>query len=119
MNIFISGGSRGIGASCATLASKLGAKVVITYNSNKDKADKIIASLNSEGNLAIKMNLGDENSISDATSQAIDHFEGKVDGVVNNAGLVSDQLIMRMKSEEFAKVLDVNLKGTFWSQSHF
>ncbi len=111
-NIFITGGSRGIGAATAVATSKLGAKVIITYNSNKDEAESLIKKLNNKAK-ALQMNIEDPESISDATSKAIEIFDRKIDGVVNNAGITKDNLMLRMSSDDFSKVININLKGTF------
>ena len=111
LNIFITGGSRGIGAGIAQTCSKLGANAIITYNSNKEEAFGLIKGL--KNSKALHMNSEDPNSISEATKEAIEIFDGKVDGVVNNAGITKDNLMLRMSAADFSKVLDINLKGTF------
>lgn len=110
LNIFISGGNKGIGAAIAETSSKLGANVIITYNSNKKEAERLQLGNNSK---ALHMNLEDPDSVSYTTKKAIEIFDGKVDGVVNNAGITCDNLMLRMSVADFSKVLDINLRGTF------
>ena len=108
----ITGSSRGIGAGIAKVLSFQGAQIAITYSSNKSAADEVLRSLDGEGHLSINLNISSEESISSCFNQVYESF-GHLDGLVNNAGITKDQLFLRMKTEDFDKVIETNLKGTF------
>lgn len=72
----------------------------------------MLKSLPGEGHFCLKMNVADETSVTQGIDQVLERM-GEVDGVVNNAGITADGLLLRMKSDDFQKVIDTNLKGTF------
>lgn len=110
--ILVTGGSRGIGAGIVKELAVLGASVAFTYSSNKESAEKILKEL--PGNhLIVPMNMQDEKSIEQGVAQVLEKF-GTVDGLVNNAGITKDQLILRMSVEDFDSVYQVNLRGAFY-----
>ncbi len=110
--ILVTGGSRGIGAGIVKELAVLGASVAFTYSSNKESAEKILKEL--PGNhLIVPMNMQDEESIEQGVAQVLEKF-GTVDGLVNNAGITKDQLILRMSVEDFDSVYQVNLRGAFY-----
>ncbi|MBM7871928.1 3-oxoacyl-[acyl-carrier protein] reductase [Clostridium pascui] len=109
----VTGGSRGIGkAICFKLAS-LGANIVINYRSSNNLEELIeeIKAMNVEC-IAIKGDISDFNESEVIIKETINKF-GRIDILVNNAGITLDGLIMRMKEEDFDKVINVNLKGAF------
>ena len=110
--ILVTGSSRGIGAGIARKLALQGASVAVTYSSNPAMAEQVLGSLKGEGHLLIKLDISDETSVAAAFEQIAAKW-GKVDGVVNNAGVTRDQLLLRMKTEDFQSVIDTNLKGTF------
>jgi 3-oxoacyl-[acyl-carrier protein] reductase len=110
--ILVTGSSRGIGAGIARKLASEGASVAVTYSSNPGSAEQVMSSLKGDGHLLIKLNISDEASVT-AAFEEISTKWGKVDGVVNNAGVTRDQLLLRMKTEDFQSVVDTNLKGTF------
>lgn len=110
--IFVTGGSRGIGAATVKTLANFGAQVAFTYSSNEQAAKNILNELPGEGHKIISMNLADESSVMAAMDELLKHFSN-IDGVVNNAGITKDQLLLRMKTEDFDAVLDTNLKGNF------
>ncbi len=110
--IFVSGGSRGIGAAIVKSLAERGASVAFTYSSKEDSAKAIFESLPGSGHMMIQMNLAEETSVSAAVEKVLTHF-GEIDGVVNNAGITRDQLLLRMKTEDFDAVIQTNLRGTF------
>jgi 3-oxoacyl-[acyl-carrier protein] reductase len=110
--ILVTGGSRGIGASIARELAAEGASVALTYVSREDAALEVLKSLPGAGHLAIQMNVSDEASVEKAIEQLMAAWS-QIDGVVNNAGVTKDTLLLRMKTEDFENVLDTNLKGTF------
>ena len=110
--VLVTGSSRGIGATTAQVLSEKGAKVAVTYGRSKDKAEEVFKSLKGDGHLLLPFNVSDEASIKEGIEQVIKDF-GQLDGLVNNAGITRDQLLLRMKTEEFDDVINTNLKGTF------
>ncbi len=110
--ILVTGSSRGIGAGIARKLAAEGARVAITYSSNPDSAQKVLESLPGEGHIRLQLNVGDEASVQAAFDEVAKTF-GKLDGLVNNAGITRDQLLLRMKTEDFESVINTNLKGAF------
>jgi 3-oxoacyl-[acyl-carrier protein] reductase len=111
-NILVTGSSRGIGAAIAKRLAQEGAKIAVTYSSNPASAEGIFKELPGEGHLLLKLNISDEASVT-ATFEEIGKTWGKLDGLVNNAGITRDGLLLRMKTDDFQAVIDTNLKGTF------
>ena len=111
----ITGASRGIGAAIALELAKAGHSVSVNYNSHSDDAERVVKDLLNIGveAKAVKGNVSDKKSVQEMIKNAADSL-GPVDILVNNAGIISDNLIMRMKDEEFDKVIDTNLKGTYY-----
>lgn len=110
--ILITGGSRGIGAGIAKQLAGMGATVAITYTSRGAEAENVLTSLKGEGHMLVKMEVGDSNSVQAAVHQVLERF-GRIDGLVNNAGITRDQLLLRMKDEDFDAVIQTNLRGTY------
>ena len=111
----ITGGSRGIGKKIAEKFARNGYNIVINYVSEKTDVNKLESDLSQNGKvevLCIKCDVTDFNSCQEMVKEAVDKF-GKIDVLVNNAGITKDNLLMRMKEEDFDKVINVNLKGTF------
>lgn len=111
-NILVTGSSRGIGAGIAQFLAEEGARVAVTYSSGAESAQKVVASLPGTGHLCLKLNVSDESSVNAAFEEIAQKF-GQLDGLVNNAGITKDQLLLRMKTEDFQAVIDTNLKGVF------
>lgn len=110
--IFVTGGSRGIGASLVKWLAQNQAQVAFTYSSSEAQAQDILKSLPGQGHLCLQMNVADETSVNQVIDQVYERM-GDLDGVVNNAGITADGLLLRMKSEDFDKVINTNLKGAF------
>lgn len=110
---FITGGTRGIGKAIAKIFSDNGYNLVINYVSEKTDLKKLEDDLKNDNEiLFVRANVGEFDSAENAVKKAIEKF-GKIDVLVNNAGITRDNLIMRMKEEEFDQVINTNLKGTF------
>ncbi|WP_027625464.1 3-oxoacyl-[acyl-carrier-protein] reductase [Clostridium lundense] len=110
----VTGGSRGIGRAIALKLAELGANIVVNYRSSANVVEEIIKEIESKGSKAIVVQ-GDVSNFDDAEriiKAAVDEF-GSLDILVNNAGITADGLLMRMKEQDFDKVIEVNLKGTF------
>lgn len=109
----ITGGTRGIGKAIAKIFSDNGYNLVINYVSEKTDLKKLEDDLKNDNEiLFVRANVGEFDSAENAVKKAIEKF-GKIDVLVNNAGITRDNLIMRMKEEEFDQVINTNLKGTF------
>ena len=110
----ITGGSRGIGKSIAIKLASLGSDIAINYTSNEEEALKTKAEIEA---LGVKCHiLKCDVSNFEESQNMIDEVAstyGKIDILVNNAGITKDALLMRMKEEDFDKVISVNLKGVF------
>lgn len=115
-NIIVTGSSRGIGAGIAKYLASKGAKVGISYASNQASADKVLSELEGEGHFAGQLLLGEEDSIKNYFKEAYEHF-GNIHGLVNNAGVTKDQILLRMKAEDFDAVIQTNLRGSFLCSS--
>mgnify|MGYP002730370051 CR=1 FL=1 len=110
----VTGGSRGIGfATCKKLASE-GATIIITDICDEEKAAPAIKELEEMGAKAkfYKSDVSNFESAQETVNAVIKDFGG-LDILVNNAGITKDGLLMKMSEEDFDKVLDTNLKGTF------
>jgi 3-oxoacyl-[acyl-carrier protein] reductase len=112
LKIFVTGGSRGIGAAIVRLLAERGARVAFTYAKNQDMAEQLLKTLPGEGHKTYPLLLESESSIESTVEQALKDFES-FDGLVNNAGLTRDQLVLRMKSDDFDQVITSNLRGSF------
>lgn len=110
--IFVTGGSRGIGASIVQVLAEKGAQVAFSFSSREESAQKILSSLPGTGHMIVQMDISKEDSVTAAVEKVVAHF-GEVDGIVNNAGVTKDQLLLRMKTEDFDSVIQTNLRGTF------
>lgn len=112
--VFVTGGTRGIGKAIALKYAENGYNIVINYVSDKTNVDEIKKEFSKYGveSLVVKADVSKAEEVDRAVKQAIDKF-GKIDVLVNNAGITRDTLLMRMKEEDFDKVIEINLKGTF------
>ncbi len=110
----VTGGSRGIGKEIALGLAKRGANVAITYNSNDSLAQEVVEEIKELGvkALAIKGDSSIEEDVNNIVAK-VEGELGTIDILVNNAGITKDNLIIRMKSEDWDDVLNVNLKGVF------
>jgi 3-oxoacyl-[acyl-carrier protein] reductase len=112
--IMVTGGSRGIGASIVRYLDEAGAQLVFTYTHRREQAEEVWNGLkNKEKHRMMPLHLQDEKQIEETCVQVLDFFSGHLDGLVNNAGITKDQLFMRMKTQDFDDVIQVNLRGTF------
>lgn len=112
-NIIVTGSSRGIGAGIAKKLASFGASVCVTYSNSEAKAKEVISSLPGEGHLLLKLDTKNQDSVNDFYKSVLEKWD-KIDGLVNNAGITRDQLLLRMKTEDFDDVYETNLRGTFF-----
>lgn len=112
--VFVTGGSRGIGKQVALTYADNGYNVIINYVSDKTDVESLKKEFDEKGveSLILKADVSKKDEVEDVVKQAIEKFE-KIDVLVNNAGITKDNLLMRMSEEEFDKVIEINLKGTF------
>ena len=110
----VTGGARGIGKAIALELAKAGNFVVINYNGSEEKARETKAEIEAAGGQAdiLQCNVADFDAC-EAFFKAIAEKYGRVDILVNNAGVTKDGLLMKMSEEDFSRVVDTNLKGTF------
>ncbi len=110
----ITGATRGIGREIALTLGKNGYEVVINYRSENQDLEDTIELLKKE-NIKFYTVKGDVSSYEDSERFVKEAIEkaGKIDVLINNAGITKDTLIARMKKEDFESVIDVNLVGTF------
>ena len=110
----ITGASRGIGKCIATKFAKEGANVVINYRNNEEEALKVKQELEDLGSqvLVVKADVSELEQSENLIKESKKEFE-RVDILVNNAGITKDNLIIRMKEEDFDSVIKTNLKGAF------
>ena len=112
----VTGASRGIGRAIAVALASEGAKVVVNYASSASAAEAVVAEINSLGNgseaIAVPADVSKEAEVDSLIKSAIDKW-GRVDVLVNNAGITRDTLLLRMKLEDWQSVIDLNLTGVF------
>ena len=111
----VTGASRGIGKAIAIFLAKEGAEVIINYSSSFENANKVVSEINSFGGKAypLQADISDENSVNELIKTVLDK-NNQIDVLVNNAGITKDGLLMRMKTNDWQKVLDLNLSGVFY-----
>ena len=110
----VTGASRGIGKDIALYLAKEGAKVAVNYSGSKDRADAVVEEIKASGGeaFAIQASVDKADDVQNLISSTLEQF-GSVDILVNNAGITRDNLLMRMKEQEWDDVLNTNLKGVF------
>lgn len=110
----VTGASRGIGRAIAIALAEAGADVAINYSGSEAAAAETAQAVEALGRSAIviKANVGKADEFEAMVKEVIEQF-GVIDILVNNAGITRDNLIMRMKEDEFDQVIETNLKGVF------
>lgn len=112
--IVVTGASRGIGAEIVKALAKEEAKIVINYCNSEREGEELFQTLTSEGVSCIKVkaDVTKREEVEKMCLKIIETF-GKIDVLINNAGVLSDNKIQDMNDEQWNKVLDVNLTGTY------
>ena len=112
--VLVTGAGRGIGAAIAKRFASEGAEVIVNYSGNDEAAQKTVDEITAIGGQAqkYKCSVNDSESVKVMIDEIIKKF-GRIDILVNNAGITKDGLMLRMTDEDFDRVIDVNLKGTF------
>jgi len=111
MTALVTGASGGLGSPIAKSLAAQGARLAVS-GSNTDKLEAFRNELGGD-HVAIPCNLSNGPAVDSLVPQAVDALGGKLDILVNNAGVTRDNLLMRMKDEEFLDVLQVNLEAAF------
>ncbi|KPK02926.1 MAG: hypothetical protein AMK71_00575 [Nitrospira bacterium SG8_35_4] len=110
----VTGGSRGIGRESCIMLAKAGARVVINYNKSEEKAEAVQGEIDALGFEAstFRADVSDPDQV-DALFDFIRNTCSRLDILINNAGIIKDNLLMAMKLSDWDKVIDTNLKGAF------
>jgi len=111
MTALVTGASGGLGSAIAKALAAQGARLAVS-GSNVEKLEAFRASLGGD-HVAIGCNLADGAAVDQLVPQAFEALGGKLDILVNNAGVTRDNLLMRMKDEEFEEVIRINLEAAF------
>ncbi|MGD6766607.1 3-oxoacyl-[acyl-carrier-protein] reductase [Mammaliicoccus lentus] len=110
----VTGASRGIGKKIALQLGEEGYNVVVNYAGNKEKAEEVVSEIKNFGveAFAIQANVSEQDEVKAMIKETLNQF-GTIDVLVNNAGITRDNLLMRMKQNEWDDVINTNLKGVF------
>ena len=110
----VTGASRGIGRATALALATQGAKVVVNYARSSAAADEVVTEINTAGGeaIALQADVSQVEQVDKLIKETKDKF-GRIDVLVNNAGITRDTLLLRMKPEEWQAVIDLNLTGVF------
>jgi 3-oxoacyl-[acyl-carrier protein] reductase len=111
MTALVTGASGGLGSAIAKALAAQGARLAVS-GSNVEKLEMFRSGLGGD-HVALPCNLGDGAAVDQLVPQALEALGGKLDILVNNAGITRDNLLMRMKDEEFQEVIKVNLDAAF------
>ncbi len=112
----VTGGSRGIGKACVLALADQGFDIVINYASNQAAAAEVEEAVKAKGRqaLAVQGDVSSSESAQHLVDEAVNRF-GRLDVLVNNAGVTRDTLMIRMKDEDWDKVIETNLSGAFYT----
>ncbi len=110
---FVTGAAQGIGREVALELARNGSNIVVT-DMNLERAEETSKEISSMGvkSMSLRLDVSNPAGVEEAFQRAVKEM-GRIDVLVNNAGIVKDALLIRMKEEDWDRVIDVNLKGTF------
>jgi 3-oxoacyl-[acyl-carrier protein] reductase len=110
----VTGASRGIGREIALELARQGANVAVNYSGSEAKANEVVDLIKELGRdaFAVQCDVSNSEAVTSMVKETIERF-GSLDILVNNAGITRDNLLMRMKEEEWDDVININLKGVF------
>ena len=110
----ITGGGRGIGRAIVFALGWLGAEVLINYRENKTAAEDTLHGVLADGGAGqlCPFDVAQESQVEEAVKKIVDQHK-KIDILVNNAGVTSDNLLVRVRSEDWERIIGTNLRGTF------
>jgi 3-oxoacyl-[acyl-carrier protein] reductase len=112
--ILVTGASRGIGATIARKLANAGAKVIINYAGGKEAAEQVVSVIKQNGGdaIALQADVSKADEVKNLFDAAIAHY-GRIDVLVNNAGIMITKLIKDTTDEDFTRQFDINVRGTF------
>ncbi len=112
--ILVTGASRGIGATIAAKLAAEGAKVIVNYAGSKDAAEQVVSDIKQNGGdaIALQADVSKASDVKQLFDDAIAHY-GRIDVLVNNAGIMITKLLKDTTDEDFDRSFDINVKGTF------
>jgi 3-oxoacyl-[acyl-carrier protein] reductase len=112
----VTGASRGIGAEVAKQLAAAGAKVIVNYAGDKDTAGQVVSEIKQNGGeaIALQADVSKSDQVRDLFDKAIAHY-GRIDVLVNNAGVMINSLIKDTTDADFSRQFDINVKGVFYT----
>jgi len=115
----VTGAGRGIGRAIALQFAEHGAKVVINYRNSITQVEELLETIKTAGGdaIAVQADISNEAEAKNLIAEAVKQY-GRLDVLVNNAGITKDNLLMRISEADFDSVIDINLKGTFFCTKH-
>ncbi|MDP2872706.1 MAG: 3-oxoacyl-[acyl-carrier-protein] reductase [Bacillota bacterium] len=113
--VLVTGASRGIGKACALALAEPGTFVAVNYRSRQGEAEEVLRAVEKNGarGMLLPCDVADPQAIAEALA-ALVRQTGRLDVLVNNAGVTADQLSMRMSDQDWIRVLQTNLTGAFY-----
>ncbi|MDD3237680.1 MAG: 3-oxoacyl-[acyl-carrier-protein] reductase [Candidatus Gastranaerophilales bacterium] len=111
----VTGASRGIGRACALELAKAGYTIIVNYAGNEEAANKTVNDIKTLGveAIAMKFDVSNQEAVVEAIANIMEQF-GRIDVLVNNAGITRDNLLIRLKSEDWNAVINTNLNSAFY-----
>ncbi|HLA50733.1 MAG TPA: 3-oxoacyl-[acyl-carrier-protein] reductase [Thermodesulfobacteriota bacterium] len=112
--VLVTGGSRGIGEAISLVFGKNGDAVAVNYNSNRERAEAVVSRIRGSGSeaIAIKADVSKADEVFRMVDTVVEKY-GRLDVLVNNAGMAKGGLLMLMDDKDWDNVIDINLKGVF------